>query len=383
MRGRVAALLVSAGLFLPGAAAAITVDGQLDPAYGPAIVTQTTQTELNGGQIAGDSNVGDLAYANGSELDAGHAVIAGGVLHLFLGGNLALMLTVNQNQSVGHSLALFIDSAPGGQNALNGLGAGHPLNGLTFDAGFEADHWFEFSGEYEQGPIVWSAGRAALLNGGGGTLVHLGTGSAGTGTLSGGTNPHGILATLDNRNVGGVTFGCNASSGAGVTTGIEWAIPLAAIGNPEGCVRITAIVWNSGSSQGHVSNSVLGPVPPGTCALGPAASVNLANIASDQFFSVCPPSTDVPERTPAGFGLRFAGANPSSGGRVAFAFELPNADPASLRMLDCSGRVVRERAVRGSGAVDLAEGGRLRPGIYWVQLTQGTAGIVRKLSIVP
>jgi len=357
-------------------ASAITVDGQLDPAYGPAIVTQTTQTDLSSGQISGDNSLGDIEYANGSELDVAHALIDNGVLHLFLGGNLAQVLNQQGNQTNGHILDIFFDTAPGGQNTLNGLGSGNPLNGLTFDAGFEADYWFEISGQYDHGPVLWYYSRAEL-SAGSGTLTLLGTGYAGgTGTLSGGTNPFGILATLDNRNTAGVTLGCDASSGAGVTTGFEWAIPLDAIGNPQGCLQATVIVRSS-TTGSPVSNQVLAPLPVGTCPLGSAAFVNFGTYAGDQFFSICPASADVPAAGGARLALRLDGPNPTRGERLRFAYGLPDARPATLRMLDSAGRLVRQHGLApdagGRGTVDLSAGGRLAPGMYWAQLSQGDA----------
>jgi len=379
-------LLAASTTAAPRTASAITVDGQVDPEYGPALVTQTTQTGLSGGQITGDNDLGDLEYANGSELDAAHALIENGTLHVFLAGNLAQVLNQNQNQTNGHILDIFLDTGPGGQNVLNGLGAGSPLNGLAFDSGFEADFWFELTGEYDHGPVLWSAWRAALPTGSGGTLTLLGSGYAGgPGTLTGGTNPFGILATIDNRNTAGVTLGCDASSGAGVTTGFEWAIPLAAIGNPEGCVTVTVIVRGTGSGS-PVSNQVLAPLPPGTCPPGSASTVNFAGLAGDQFFTICPASTGVPRAGGVGLDLRIAGPNPSRGDWLRFAFGLADARPATVRMIDCAGRLVRSReiepAVGGTGIVDLSAGARLVPGVYWARLSQGEAQVVRRVCVV-
>jgi hypothetical protein len=207
-------LLGAAGLH--GPAAAITVDGQLDAVYPAAIVVQTTQTGLGTGQITGDNSLGDLTFANGSELDAVHVVVIQNELHLFFAGNLALRLNANQNDTVGHELDFFVDSRAGGQNTLNGLGAGHPLNGLTFDAGFEADYWFQFRGDGDQFGIEWPAVYGTLATSSGGSFTNLGSSTAGgPGTLVGGNNPFGMRVTIDNRNTAGVTYGCDASSGPG------------------------------------------------------------------------------------------------------------------------------------------------------------------------
>ncbi len=389
MARRLAVLTISAMLLFAPAVDAVSIDGQLGVDYGVALVTQTTQTGLSHGQIVGDNNLGDLNFANGSELDQGYAFVSDGVLYLFLAGNQAMKLNANENGTVGDVLDIFVDSVPDGQNMLNGLGAGVPINGLTFDVGFAADYWLELSGGLSGGtgsPPTWSAGYAALLSPGGGTFVNLGSGPAGgPGTLSGGSNPHGILATIDNHNIAGVTFGCNAASGAGVTTGVEWAIPLAAIGNPTECIQLTVIIRESGTTS-PVSNQVLGPVPPGTCPLGPASMVNFANITGDQFFTVCPPPTDVPPSTAVRFALFGAKPNPSRGDRVLVAFALPDSRPAALQIIDCGGRIVREKTVGASGggfgAAELSEGRRLAPGIYWLRLSQGRSSVARKLCVV-
>jgi hypothetical protein len=289
MRIRALSVLLGASLVLAArAASAVAVDGRLEPDYGPALSTQTTQTNN------GDQPYGQVATSFGSELDQAYGFISGGVLHLFLSGNL---MYDPGTEFVGrwHPLDLFIDSAPGGQNqllannpAIETMYDANQMAGLTFDTGFGADYWLSCGTIYYH-PLL-RAYYATLPTGGGGTGVYLGYGPAGgPGTLSFGTNPDGILVTIDDRNNGGVSGGCGAASGAGVTTGVEWAIPLAAIGNPTGCVRVCAIV----NSQDHstIANQVLGPVPPGTCSLGAASAVNFASIAGDQFFTICPPAT--------------------------------------------------------------------------------------------
>jgi hypothetical protein len=364
-------------------ASAVTIDGTVDPAYGPAIVQQGIQTNSVGGQLSGNSTQNDLNFANGSELDLGYALVDNGVLYLFLAGNVALMLNANQNGTVRHVLDLFVDAVPGGQNNVNGLGAGVVLNGLTFDTGFEADYLFELEGDDNGffGPRNWTARYAALHNGGGGTIVNLGTTTAGgPGTLSGGTNPHGVLVTIDNRNTSGVGAGCAAGSGAGATLGVEWAIPLSAIGNATGCVRVIAFV-RSGAS---LSNQVLASAPAGTCALGTASNVNFANLAGNQYFSVCP-TTDVPGDRGAGIAMSLLDAHPSRGERLRVAFTLPDARPARLRLLDAGGRLVRDRSVGGAAGpvvVNLFEDGRPAPGVYWVRLTHAANEVTRKISVV-
>ena len=290
MHPRIAgAVIALAAWLLPAAGrlSAATIDGRLDPQYGPALSIQTTQTSQ------ADAIDGQLDFSGGSELDAAYGYIENGTLYLFFSGNLMFLWDL-EGQTLWLPLDIFIDSTPGGQNALlSNNPAPDPfaynlnnLAGLTFDSGFAADYWLSLGGNGGTWPRL-QAYEGALPSAGGGAGAFLGSGSCGgPGTLSGGSNPDGIQVTLDDRNVSGVTSGCGAASGAGVTTGAEWAIPLAAIGNPSGCVKVCAFVSFGDHSQ--LFNQVLGPLPAGTCNLGVASAVNFASIPGDQFFTVCP-----------------------------------------------------------------------------------------------
>ena len=103
------------------------------------------------------------------------------------------------------------------------------------------------------------------------------------GTLTGGTNPFGIPPRWT-PNGAGVDRRA-AAAGTGVTTGVEWAIPLAALGNPTGCVRVCVVATNF---QTHaLGNQTLGACPPGTCALGAPAGVDFSSIAGNQYVTFC------------------------------------------------------------------------------------------------
>jgi hypothetical protein len=390
MARRIAVPALIATLVFVHSAVAEAIDGQIDAGYGAALVTQTTQTGFNHGQITGDNTLNDLILANGSELDQGYAFISGGVLYLFLTGNLAAKYNANETATVGDVLDLFIDSQANGQNALNGLGTGNPLNGLTLDSGFGADYRLEFEPVLSGGTgslIVWNAGYGVLATPGGGTFQSLGTAQAGqSGTLSGGVNPYGVLASIDNHNTAGVTFGCNGSSGAGVSTGVEWAIPLAAIGNPSGCIRFTALIRGIGTTNSAMSNQVLASLPVGTCPPGPVGGVNFSSLAGDQFFTICPGGAGVPPLADVRFALYGADHNPTRGDRMRVSFRLPDSRSAELQLVDCAGRVIREMTVgasgSGEGSAELSNGQRVTAGIYWLRLSQGSNNVARKLCVV-
>jgi len=296
---RALAALAFAGATLGVPALAITLDGRLDPEYGPALSVQTTAT------YPLDNQRGHVAWSDGSELDALHAVVEGGTLYLFLAGNQYATPNPSDPGFFADHLHVFFDTRPGGQQVLRsdnfdvGPYPGHSvlanMAGLAFEPGFEADWWFGeilFDPEitYVAPPRLF-AWRAELLTAGGGPGEYLGETAAGpTAGLDGGVNPLAVRAAFDNSNVAGVPLGCAASSGAGVDTGIEWAIPLEALGNPEGCVRVVAFFSYKGAHWGP--NQALPPLPTGLCSVvSPVSALDFGALAGDQSLGICGTST--------------------------------------------------------------------------------------------
>ena len=135
----------------------------------------------------------------------------------------------------------------------------------------------------------------------------------GTGGPNG--NPFGIQATIDNSNTNGVAGdnnGCVYSSEAPdliitnsvfaqqAATGVELAIPLAALGGPTGAIEVCAFIGNYNGAQpgSYVSNQLLPPINPigttnsscyGPLATGNSKKVNLAVLpGGPHFFTVGP-----------------------------------------------------------------------------------------------
>ena len=294
MRSTAHALLVLGALTLGTTTVhAAVIDGKLDPAYGPAQTTQTCMSTM--GRPPGPP--GQVDYSDGQALDEGFGYVENGVLYLFFSGNLDFWWSL-EGTTEWLPLDVFIDCNPGGQNQLL---ASNPtfdyaydlkkMAGLTFDDGFTADYWLSLGGNLYSWPRLqaWMAELPASGGGAGGMLGYATCG--GPGTLTGGTNPFGIMATLDDSNTGGVPQGCGLASGAGVTTGVEWAIPLAALRHPTGCIRVCAFL--SYGDHSALFNQVVGPLPAGSCNLGAASSVNFAAIPGDQFFTMCSLATPV------------------------------------------------------------------------------------------
>jgi hypothetical protein len=322
----------------------IAVDGTRagdDSFYGPALSVQNTNTGF------GNATNGDSRYANsGSEIDQVFGAVEGDRLYVLVTGNL---------ESNFNKLEVFIDSAPGGVNQLNGanlptgvdpfccgsnpnVAALQKMNGLRFDAGFEADHYLTFSnGNHTFGnPAItrWtlSAYYSELTDGSAGDKSEVGfqyrasgvepglaqgepidqlnNGCAGPAascspvehefaepvdTVNDPTNSKnhrdfvndiGLLMAINNSNTAGVNAGTGAATGnpQTVLTGIEFSVPLSVLGDPEGAIKIVAFI-NSGD-HGFVSNQFAGVGVLRANFGNNIAAINLATIAGNQYVTV-------------------------------------------------------------------------------------------------
>lgn len=298
------------------------IDGKYESAYGQPLAVQNTQTGF------GDSSLGLVNQANGSEIDSIYGYISGGQLHLLITGN----IETNYNK-----LNVFIDTgAAFGQNRLvapqsdwgfdalkkfaegpGGEGDPNPDAGpgLTFDTGFNACYYFNFNGGGDGGGGFNFYGDYIIVgdpaSGAYGQFQAGGVGNgdpiAGFDRVSGG----GVEAidwkvTVDNSNVAGVTGGTGAGDGSGVTTGVEYQIPLSRLGNPTGPIRVMAFI--ASDSNLFLANQVI-PGIGGGDNLGNPRNVNFQNIPGNQYVTISQGQVDVP---PSGFTI-FRGALVSGG----------------------------------------------------------------------
>ena len=275
-------LALAAVAALPAAlAGAQTIDGTaVGDAYGLPVAIQDTQTNF------GDNTNPNLLMANGSEIDGLYATFDDDNLYLLFSGN----LETNFNK-----LSFFVDSVDGGQNVVDGsanpdvdFGALQNLNGLAFDSGFDADYFFSVTGGND--PTEFFANYAVLGDTMGGAF--LGSSGAGNNFIDGAND---VDIAIDNSNVAGVTAGtgsADAVAAAAVTTGVEFRIPLAALGNPDGPIQLTAFI--NGSGNDFLSNQVLGGIGSGD-NLGAPSGVDFSQILGDQFVTLA-----IPEPATAG-----------------------------------------------------------------------------------
>lgn len=276
---------VVAVLAVAGAAQA-QVNGQLKPIYGPSVAVQSVGTQF------GNSNLGQVGAANGSELNAAFGYIAGGNLNILLTGNL---------ESNFNNLNIFIDSGvAGGLNQLPNaadlpdigfgklrrLGGDGSGNGLRFDSGFNANFYLAIAGG---GSDFFVDGATLNTSGNSGSFIGQ-SGYGQTGTLTGGTNFLNALIAIDNSNTAGVnSFGDPMGDPLTAVTGIELQIPLASLGYTGGDIRVLAFI--ASPSNDFLSNQFLGALPAGSPNVGDPRGKDLSTIAGEQFFVIPTPGS--------------------------------------------------------------------------------------------
>lgn len=151
------------------------------------------------------------------------------------------------------------------------------LTGLRFDAGFSPDQMVFIntaSGNCYVDQFSLPTAAAA-------TKTYRGNGAVGSGngTLSGGTNPNGMQAAMDNTNTLGVTL-TDAGPAATARNGFDLFIPYGDIGlsGPGGTARVAAFILRS---SGTVTSQWLPGLPAGTGH--PGTAPNMTTISGDQF----------------------------------------------------------------------------------------------------
>ena len=141
-----------------------------------------------------------------------------------------------------------------------------------------------------------------------------------------------------------------------------------------------------GNSAGFIpgpGNLIASPTSPSHSDVGPAGSyykVSAMDVNDNESgFTLITPgqTTAVGGEGPVAFALDGVRPNPASGNGLNVAFALPTGAAARLELLDVSGRRVLAREVGSLGVgrhtVNLSEGRRVAPGLYWVRLTQARA----------
>jgi hypothetical protein len=242
------------------------LDGTLNAGfYGSPLAVQTVNTGF--GNSTGSDSTG------GSELDAAYGTISGGNLYLFLAGNF---------ENNGNHLNLFIAGGGAGQNTLTTTGGTlASMNGSVFSPGFNATFAFDMN---DYSGTLYSEEYNLAANTGGyvGALVHGGTG------LYAGSS--GGVSSLYLNNNHASTMGAagtalsGATSGANTLTGLEFVVPLSAIGYTSGNINVLADI--NGGGDGYLSNQFLSGLPVGTGNLG-GSTFNFGSTPGE-YFTIAP-----------------------------------------------------------------------------------------------
>jgi hypothetical protein len=148
-------------------------------------------------------------------------------------------------------------------------------------------------------------------------------------------------------------------------------------GNDAGFVPGTGNLITATADTGHVD-----PGPEGSYYKLSAVDVN----GNESGYTLLAPNGTVDvEPGIAAFGLQPL-RNPSPGGRLHVSFSLGTSAPATLELLDVSGRRVtrRQLGARGPGRYELVLGAgrRLQSGIYFIRLVQGDRIATRRVSVL-
>ncbi|MFM7232900.1 MAG: alpha-amylase family glycosyl hydrolase [bacterium] len=285
----------------------------------------------------------------------------------------------------GSALALFLDTAPGGQDSLATASfpqppAGMPqANGLGFDTGFAPDLclWVNAYG----GNLYLDL--FTLATGGGGSKRYLGSGVVGSAqpALTGGSNPAGLLASLSNANTGGVT-NTSATDAPTATSGFEALLPWADLGRdgPGTPLKLLATIVRP---DGQFGTQFLPPLAPGTAPLG-YTPFSLKTVPGMQYATIDASLSAPPRPRPTTLALAST-PNPFRDETVV-TLALAREGDVTVEVLDVSGRRVRTLAqgARAAGAHALRwdgrdEAGRVTPaGLYLVRArTPESSGTLR------
>ncbi|MEM1026686.1 MAG: PEP-CTERM sorting domain-containing protein [Planctomycetota bacterium] len=268
----IAPTLLLAGLAGTTVSAQVVIDGVVDASYGTPIAVQTVQTQFG--------DVTDPLLPNGSELNAAFAQFDDDNLYLTFTGN----LEPNFNK-----LIVFFDSVAGGSQSIDPLnnpvnfdsqiGNGNanawealdgdpgdplaepdpipPTTGLTFDDGFLPDYAMIFRRGGDKFDFDYAQMNQTAIPADEFVDIYGGFNSGAPFLDLIGEN-HTFAVGHDDSNLAGVAGGTQAAdqaAAAAVTTGTEVQIPLAALGDPTGDIKVSAFI--SSGSFDFLSNQFL------------------------------------------------------------------------------------------------------------------------------
>ncbi|MGO9246823.1 MAG: BACON domain-containing protein [Verrucomicrobiia bacterium] len=351
-------VLVSIGVtctLFAGVVKGFTISGTLNQGYyGSALATQVLAT------TAFKDSLGLVDQSNGSELDAAYGVINNGVVYLFFAGNLD---TGSSGGNAYDKLHVFImgDNGAGGDNTLgtnysitadfgqlNRMGTGGSkalvidsntgtlTPGLTFDAGFNANYDIEvlagatnlvtmFANYFQICPFCpgYSLGSVEPTNTPSNILTDSSTLNSGIQVVLNNSNTNGVWAGGGGGCV--ITNGGSTNNPLAVTTGVEMAIPLTAIGSPQSSVSICAFI--SDNACDSLYNQVLSPISSNNAYFcdsnidGPdfdSSEVNFTTVTvpyiGQHYFTITVPGCSSPSISYDGGSYPFIASFPSTGG---------------------------------------------------------------------
>ena len=197
--------------------------------------------------------------------------------------------------------------------------------------------------------VVSAPAAGSHLLGGTVTEVRWGTTSADT------VQSVALLQSFD----GGRTWSLIAR-GQPNTGSYYWAVPNV----PTQQAKVAVVLVESADSTGDIVEGVLGV----------SEAFSIEGVVS------------VGDRGPTRLAMRGATPNPALDGRLRVEFSLRDGSAATLDVVDVAGRVLRTRQVGGLGpgthSLDLGKDSALRPGVYFLRLTQGGNEVRARAAVI-
>jgi hypothetical protein len=239
-------------------------------------------------------------------------------------------------------------------NANQGIGVSVSADGNTAVVGGRADNG--------------SAGAAWVYTRSGGVWSQQGAKLVGTGAV--GDAQQGISVAMSAGGNTAIVGGWKDNGGAGAAwvytrSGGVWSqlgdklVGTGAVGNAQQGLSVSVSLINETAVVGGYND-------------GGSSDLNGTG-AAWVFVNSSP--TSVNDQASLDFALERVRPNPARASDLNVQFALPTAAAARLELLDISGRLVASREVGSLGAgrhsVNLTEGRKIAPGLYWVRLAQG------------
>lgn len=150
------------------------------------------------------------------------------------------------------------------------------------------------------------------------------------------------------------------ASGQPNTGSYAWTVPSV----PTDLAKVAVVLVESADASGEIVDGVLGV----------SEAFSIEGVVG------------MGDRGLAQLALAIQGGSPAPGAQLRVEFALRDGSPARLELMDVAGRVLRSRQVGalgpGTHSLAISDGEALRPGIYFLRLTQGGGEVRARAAVI-